>query len=176
VFLYERMGLRSEAERALAKLKSLQPQSAQPLAWEVALHAARGNFDVAASVLASAPEDVSDADREWLDRARLMLAYQQGDLAKIREELLRIHAERPQGTQVLAQLADLALAVGDWTQCDRWIEQLRAAEGNEGIWWRFFEARRLLASDPSLRPDTLSRATARYDEIRRLRPWWPGAE
>jgi tetratricopeptide (TPR) repeat protein len=175
VFLYERMGLADEAERALQHLKSLQPHSAQPLAWEAALQAARGNFAAAESALKDAPAAPNEADQEWLDRARLLLAYQKGDLAQIRRELLRIQSERPQGTHVLAQLADLALAEGNWTECDRWVSQLRAAEGADGVWWRFFEARRLLASDAALKPETLSKAMTRHEEIRRLRPWWPGA-
>ena len=82
----------------------------------------------------------------------LLLAYQKGDLAEIRNVLLQIQTQRPQGTQVLAQLADLALADGNWVESDRWIGQLRDAEGADGVWWRFFQARRILDSRPGPRP------------------------
>ncbi len=85
-----------------------------------------------------------------------------------------IQTHRPQGTQVLAQLADLALAEGNWVEADRWIGQLREAEGNEGVWWRFFKARRLMDSSPAVDTDVMAQVTTLYDEIRRIRPWWPG--
>jgi predicted Zn-dependent protease len=173
VFLYERLGMPADADRAMQHLHTLTTGSAQGPGWHAALLAARKDFQQAQQMLEQARAQ-SLADPQWLDRAELFLAYQRGDLAEIRRVLLRLLATRPQGTELLVQLADLALTEGNWVESDRWIAQLREAEGSDGVWWRFFQARRLLASDPQAE-NVSTRVVALYDDIRRLRPWWPGA-
>lgn len=173
VFVYERMALSREADRALARMRELAGDSAQPVAWQAALQASRGEYADARQLLERA-QGQELRDEEALDRAELFVAYQQGDLERIRDVLLRLLSERPQGTELLVQLADLALAQANWIECDRWIAGLREAEGEDGIWWRFFQARRLLASQTEASGDP-ARVAVLYDEIRRRRPWWPGA-
>ena len=174
IFLYEGMNLTTEADRALERLQQLQPDSMQTLAWHVALQAARGEFAEAQATLDTAPHDLNPHDREWIDRARLFLAYQQGDLAQSRRVLLEIQEESPHRMQILVQLADLALADEDATESDRWIAKLRDAEGEDGVWWRFFQARRILAHADDADGAALGQVSKLYDELRRVRPWWPG--
>ncbi|MCA9169128.1 MAG: tetratricopeptide repeat protein, partial [Planctomycetales bacterium] len=176
VFMYQRMGMPADADRALHRLAEENANVAQTNAWRVALLGSRGDYSAAQAVLddpAGWPTAVPDADM-WQDRARMFLAYQKGDLAQIRSALLAAHARRPQATHLLIQLADLAVVEANWVEADRWLAKLKVAEGHDGVWWRFFLAQRLLATDNAEAQVISPRVIALYDEVRRLRPWWPG--
>ncbi len=177
VFLYERMRLPGEADRALSRLESLLPNSAQAVAWKGALLSVRGDREGAQRVFDDPSIQALKDEEGWLDRARLFAATQEGDLDRFRTTLQSIVARRPQSAEVLAQLADLDLAQGNWSDLEQRIDQLKTAEGKDGLWWRFFQARRLLASAPANdRATAMALAATLHDEIRRIRSWWPGAE
>lgn len=177
VFLYERMRLPGEADRALQRLQTLVPNSAQTIAWKGALLAVRGDHQGAEKLLDDPAVQSLKDEEGWIDRARLFAASQQGDLDYFRKTLQQVVAHRPQSAELVAQLADLDLAQEDWSDLQERIAQLKATEGADGLWWRLFEARRLLAATgPNDRATAMAQAAALHDEIRRLRSWWPGAE
>ena len=182
VFLYERMGMRSEADRALARLAELQPGAPQTVAWQATVLALRGQLDDARKSLQAALDSRPNDPDGWLDRALLFVAHQQGDTQVLQETLMAVAERHPQSVEVLSQLADLAIARNEAEETVRWIESLRSAEGDQGVWWRFFAARRALArseraeSGSPAAAEATAEAASLYEEIRQLCSWWPGAE
>lgn len=186
VFMYDRLQLPEQADRALTHLEQLQPNSVKSQAWRIALLANRGELDAAEQHLQlitrrqeASPGAVNEPTQEeqgqvWIDRSRLFLAYQQGATETVAQVLHEMHQRYPQNVEIMVQLADLAHADQNWSQVDRWRDAVHQAEGDEGIWWRWLDVRRLLANPSTLTPETWQRIDRRYNELRKVQPWWGG--
>ncbi|HTU19758.1 MAG TPA: tetratricopeptide repeat protein, partial [Gemmataceae bacterium] len=124
-------------------------------------------------------------------RNRLPSAQQPPLLAQLATAYFRL-GEREEGRRLcrlLAQQApaelpsllvvlDLAFQGGDATLLARLTEELRRLEGEEGTWWRYAEAARLLLSAQRGEQDakaTVERTRVLVKDLVRLRPSWPRA-
>ena len=173
VFVYENLGRQADADRALQRVQALAEDPLQAQAWRAVLLGLRGQYEEAAQLL-EAGDSAADSPSAWLQRARLLLAYQKGIARDVHDALLSLLEAQPENTQWLAQLAELALSQRRGAEADRWISRLQEVEGSPGVLWKFFQARRLALRMRSADGPDMERIDRLMSEIRHARPDWPG--
>ncbi len=73
----------------------------------------------------------------------------------------------------LAELCELAVRNGAGARLKNWAEALQSVEGDDGCFWRYCEARALLAEAQSIDASGFAAAVQRAGEIRTQQPDWP---
>lgn len=168
---YQAMNQDSEADRVLEMHERLTNASLESSLLRADLLSIRGRFASAKEILEkSSPSN--DEQIRLRRSARIRIAMREGNSDALNDVLVSEHTKDPQNAQLLSQLVDLAFRESRDTDFRKWLAELAKVEGDNGPLWRYYEARRLLAGQPS-RQD-LQAAKVLLGDIERLRPWWPG--
>ena len=175
MFLYDALGETEDVDRALQRVADLSGDQALVSLYQAVLSARRGEDELAMQTLVDIDRDRDDL-RESIERARLMLAYSQGDPDAARGVLIkRLESESTKG-DALAQLTELAVFDHDWEQVEQRVAELQELEGQDGVLWRFFRAHLLLEEAESETSPEVVSAMNLTDQIKAKRPWWIGTQ
>jgi tetratricopeptide (TPR) repeat protein len=186
VFVYEKLGQSKRAEAALARVAEAAPPHRVALL-EARLLSRREEFTKARQRLVAAIEKFSPekypAAAESLRVGLAQLETAEGDYDEATRVLEQLGEPDLARTR---QLAELALKTMPSTQPDdrptwirwsaaleKWEDRLRALEGSEGAYWRYYRARRLVALATSAVDARLSQAALLQDSLHSSRPYWP---
>ncbi|MDG2382738.1 MAG: tetratricopeptide repeat protein [Pirellulaceae bacterium] len=175
MFLYDALGQRIEADQALQQVGHLSGDEALVSLYQAVLSARRGDYESAMKTLEEIDANRDDL-RDSIERARLMLAYRQGDPDAARNVLLKRLESELTKTDALAQLTELAVFDHDWEQVERLVAELHDLEGQDGVLWRFFRAQLLLENAESETGQPVARALDLTEQIKAKRPWWVGTK
>src|SRR5262249_14213274 len=84
----------------------------------------------------------------------------------------QVAAKQPKDLRVRLFLSDLALQAGDDKALARLIDEIRQIEGEEGVYWRYAKATRIVAQARAGDRKGLADARALLAEAATLRPSW----
>ncbi len=183
-------GRPEDSQQAIGRLKDIATASGES-ADSANLALAIASSRVAGGEIQEAITEIKSAIQRFPDQ-QLRLAKSGADLVLRNKQfnqayaLLRSIPEEKLDTDALMSLANLANLVQaegsqsglDITQdLSRWIDRLKAIEGDEGTHWRYLTAQQLLlksktASNPQ---EQLNEATRLFNEIDARRPHWGAA-
>jgi len=172
--IYERLGKRAEADRALARLGKLDGEDSLRYALvQAEILALRGKHDEAEKILLSGLDRFPENQHGMLHYGLSQLYLQQGELASAKEQVRAMHEADPENAQIVYRLAELTVDQKEFDQLDPWIEKLRELEGTESVRWKYFRALHHLSR--SKNPDDADFAAARglLEEIIGDRSSWP---
>ena len=175
MLIYERLGLPEQANQARDKYASLKPGDWTVPLVESRLLTARGEFDAAINAvnqaLANAP-----ADRKYEIKHQLArLERARNNVDEVGKILQQLADEQPDDTEVLQELAQLYLDSGNLAQLEEVETKLKGLEGDDGVFWRYYQAQRLLADRTRPASDALVDAGKLQHAIEsRLPGWAPG--
>ena len=170
---YERLGRKSEADRALVRFTNLSEDKAAPYVLLAEVLSYRGEYQDARQVLIGAEAVLGDHERRDLHQGMVRLARRTGRPDEMRRYLLKLVAADPANPEPVWRLAKLALQRRDWPEASRLEKQLYELEGRDGCRWRYCKARRLIAKSESSDDRALSEAILLQSRIETRRPWWP---
>ena len=173
VLRYEELGLQEDADRVLGKLAAMKDVPAELIAQlRSSVLLRRGRLDDARQTLLAGLQKASPAAAEAMEIALVNLDIRDGKPDQARRRLVRLHSRDPNNLGVVRRLAELALDRGQLRDAEHWIKMLRSREGKRGVYWRYYEARRLLA-DSAASNSAVDKAVELQAEIERYRPEWP---
>ncbi len=173
--LYQQLGLPDQADQAREKFQTLSTEDWAKSMLESELLAARGRLDLsigaASSALAEAPNDRKNEIRRRL--ADLNRAA--GKPNETRNLLQQILDDQPDNLDVLRSLVQLEMETGNLAKMEEMEQKLKEVEGGDGIFWRYFRARRLLADPDQPSTEALVDAGQLQRAIESRLPGWPPA-
>ncbi len=167
-----------QPEKAAAVLDQAQMRLGERVEVQVArvMHTARRpgpGADAALAELEKVVDRLSADDRPQLLEALAEARYLRGQPREA-ERLWRLLVERrPNDLRARAALFDLALQAGDETELQRQAEAFKQVEGEEGTYWRYAEAARLMLLARRGDAQGLARARVYLTDLARRRPRWP---
>lgn len=132
----------------------------------------QGDLDQAAKKLEQVLEDKpgsAEVDAHLL-LAEIDLRREGPDAAL--EHLERAAAVQPVRLRALQTMAQLAAAEEDWERLSQVESRLYESEGESGVYWRLYAARRLLATTNDIDDPRFRQAARVADQLMRLRPGW----
>jgi len=176
---YEKLGDSAAADRCLAHLRKITNQSLSYYQVHAELLVMRGRSDQAEEVLTGAFDELPEQFHPQLQQTMARLRVQQGRASDAYAQLLSIHQRDQNNIDVVRQLADLALQrgmqSGQFDDLKKWETELRRLEGEDSNYWRYFQARRLLHTAPSVESEQFRRAVNLQLEIQARRSEWAEA-
>jgi Flp pilus assembly protein TadD len=179
---WQAMNLPENADRVLMSYEAADGAADAPLLRSQLLRQ-RGDLPGAIDTLEqSIADNAANKDSDAGRRVRVALALlqlSQNDLAAARETLLPCIEQPPIDVTATRLWATLALNTQSWEELERAEELLKAVEGEQGVDWRYFRARRLLAlaDATAAASDGLPEVERLAYEVESLRPHWlPGIE
>ncbi len=89
--------------------------------------------------------------------------------------MLNLHEKEPNSREWVLRLAELALESGKLPEVEQREAELRKLEGEDGVFWRYYQARRLLAEASGSDDAKLAEASKLQTFIQNQRPSWPTA-
>jgi tetratricopeptide (TPR) repeat protein len=123
------------------------------------------------------PRYERELDKQPADQQRLLPALADaylrlGEVAAAQRLWTRLADRQPENLAVRLLLCDVAVQTGKDSEAVRLVGEIRRIEGEEGTWWRYGEAARLLTRAARGDRTGLNRAVALLTEIARARPGW----
>lgn len=175
VLLYEKLGQPLRADRALTKLKEVEPKFAST--WSVAarLHTLRGQRQQAHAALQTGLTSVSPDDRLLIQRAMIQSLVDQGNRPLARQELAALHKQYPQDDGIVRQLLAWCLEDGDFAAAVRWEEALQRCRSVDPQLAEYWTARRLLAEASGTDDSQFQQAARIQQDLSAQRPDWKQA-
>jgi|GEM_PF-4736851 len=171
VVLYDQLGRRQDADRALDRFARLaHPVEAAVVRADVL--ARRGDAQGAERQLQLARGQADAAQKRRLAYAQLALWRSRGDHQRARDLLAGLLESSSQDVGLVHQAAELSRARGARAEQQRWETRLRELEGEDGVYWRLHQARRLLAAPSGDQPSSLAQVARLQEEIQQRRPAW----
>ena len=152
---YEEIGSPEDANRLVEQVNQQSDASSNGaiLASQIALH--RNENKAAREILTkSLAAATTSKQKEAIEGAIHALDLLEGDPAKIKVAWVAAHEKRPKAVEPILQLASLAIFEGDFEKAESWEKKLYEIEGEEGVFWRYVRAMRLLgmASNSKQKP------------------------
>jgi len=141
---YERLGSKADADHALDEFARLSKGSAAAWLLRSQLLSDRSQYDEARRILQEGIEKVPAESRAVLEAAVPNISLAAGELERAQKELLSLQAKYPVNVGLMSRLADLALQMKRLEDLRRWEKELEKAEGENGLYRRYFRAARLL--------------------------------
>lgn len=175
VIAYERLGYPADSDRVLRRLDESGEHSTATVLLQAQVCALRREHDKGRKLLAAALESAPPREQPNLRQALADSFLNEGHWEEAREQLSAMVQADPSLTQPIETLAELAIRLNEWGEAERWENEMRRIEGNDGTNWRVYRAHRLIgqasgASDPNLlEAEKLLRA------IETQRPAWSAA-
>jgi tetratricopeptide (TPR) repeat protein len=173
VLVYEQLGFPEDANRALAELEKLAPQSPASCVLRATLHSRRAEYEDARRELEQGLKTLPPTAHAAIQVALVQLSLDQGQLGEAEDRLGQLHEKFPTNVTFVRQLADLAMERNDAQELERWEKKLRELEGPEGSYWRVCRAQRLLALSRNAEDPRFIEASELQAEIQSRRPAWP---
>jgi len=171
---YERAGAGAEADRVLAKLrKSAGDKSSVPYLLSASVLSARREFEQARAALREGMGRLPAGAQRPLQLALVQVSLEEGQAERAFDELQKLVAESPKDSALLRQCIELALDIGKLKEAEGLEERLKAVEGQEGRFWRYFRARRLVDQAAKSDDPRLTEAESLQADLARLEPAWP---
>lgn len=168
------------ADAALALLKDAE----QRLGDNVDLRAARARVlatkkspesNEAIVQLAEKTDSFTDDERARLVRALAVASLQAGDVGGSVRLWEKLAAMRPSDVACRSMLFDLAAEAGNTEAMEKWQNELKAIEQDEGVMWRYARARMLIDQARKGDKSVLPEARTQLAAIAAKRPEWSRA-
>jgi tetratricopeptide (TPR) repeat protein len=194
VAFYERLGDPAAADRALGQYEKLTNGAAEAWLLRAGLFSGRKQYEEARAALREGMQKLPPETRGRLQAALPEISLAEGDLERARKELLSLHNGDPSNLDFIRRLAGVALQMNRLEDLNHLESKLRAVEGPNGLYWRYYRASRLLEEarqmvaaalakgDPqALRSANaeaakqVAQAAALCNELRTARPEWAPA-
>ena len=171
---YEHLDKPADADRILKRVEADKDQAATACLLSAQLCLLRKHPEQARKVLTAGLATLPKQARPALRQELVQLALSEGRLDLAREQIVALPEAEPANLGLLTQLAEMAFETGKLPEAEQWEKQLHDLEGSNGIFWRYYRARRLL-TEASARND----AKPQLDEVSKLqafikaqRPAW----
>ncbi len=175
VAAYERIDRPADADRVLKRLEGMKGQAGVACLLQARLQTGREQYERARKTLTAGLETLPDEMRPALRREFVRVALREGRPDQMREQLLELHQQEPTNLKPVIRLVELAFEAGKFPEIERWEKELRKLEGPDGLFWRFYQARRLLAEARGPDDAKLIQASKLQTFIQNQRPAWPKA-
>jgi tetratricopeptide (TPR) repeat protein len=192
VTFYEGLGCPTDADHALEEYAKLTKGSAAAWRLRSQVLSARAQYDEARRVLREGIEKVPPEQDIVLEAALPEISLAAGELERAQKEWLSLHTKYPSNVEFMRRLADLALTTKRWGRVEEWEGKLHEVEGENGVYWRYCQASRLLETARQAAAKALAsrdretirktnaevapligRAAKLCNELRTARPEWP---
>jgi tetratricopeptide (TPR) repeat protein len=172
---YERLDQHAEADRVLERLAAVKGQEAVACLLKARFRAGRKEFDEARKILIAGLETLPEKARPAIASELVQLDLREGRTDSARARLLELHAANPANPAFLKQLAELDLETGKLSEVENWENELQKLEGDNGLFWRYFRAKRLLAEAAGGNDPKLVEAAKLLAAVQTQRPTWSKA-
>ena len=173
VTAYERLGQPADADRILKRLEGVKEQAGAICLLRARLQADRKQYEEARTTLTAGLATLPDGIRPTLRRELVQVALREGRPDQVREQLLKFHEQEPANPEWVTWLAELAFDSGKLPEVQQWEKVLHEHEGPDGLFWRYYQARRLLAEATGPDDAKLAEASKLQAFIQNQRPAWP---
>ncbi len=161
-----------ELEKALAEYSRCSKDAKGVAVFRAGLLAVDGKIDEARAVLSEAIPKLSKEEQIDVRFEIAQLDLQSSRYDEGRKELQELTRLRPGDVGMLEMQARLALESLDWKSLEEIEKNLNRVEGEDGSNWRYFRARRLLATAVDVEEARFREAIRLTDELDRVRPSW----
>ncbi len=172
VGVYQRLGRPDDADRVVSKLETIEGQAATACLLRARLSADRGEFDRARATLTSGLDTLPEDVRPALQRELVQIAIREGRPEQVGEQLAELRRREPKNRQWLALSMEQAFEAGRIADVEPMEKELRELEGPDGLFWRYYQARRLLAEAQGPNDPKLAEASKLQSFIQNQRPAW----
>ncbi len=173
--LYERLGQPTDADRILKRLQTVKGQEVTVCLLQARFCISRKQYERARKVLTAGLETLPKRAIPALRHELIRLDLAEGKIDGAREELLKAVKADPTNLDSLVQLADLAVQAGDLAEVKQRETELHKLEGDDGLFWRYYRALRLLAEATGPDDDKLAEASKLQASVQTQRPTWSKA-
>ena len=172
---YERLDQSADTDRVLKRLETIKGQEGLACLLKARLCAARKQYAQARKLLTDGLKTLPEKMQPALRMELVQVARQEGRPDQALEQLLKLHEDQPENLGWLIQLVETSFDAGKMDDAQTWGKALRKLEGENGIFWRYFQARRLLSEATGPDDPKLAEASKLQDFIQTQRPAWPQA-
>ncbi len=170
---YQRLDQPADAERVVKQLEAVKGQAGNACLLRAKLAVDRKQYDEARKVLAGGLQTLPKEEHPALQSELAQLALREGHTDQAREQLLKLHEKEPSNRDWVQRLAELAFESGKLPEVEQREKELRQLEGPDGLYWRYYRARRLLAEAAGPDDPKLVEAAKLQAFIQNQRPSWP---
>ncbi len=170
--VYEILADREEANRLVALAKARADNRAFTALVDAQLAASRGGPEAGRKVLQDALEDADEQTAQVLRTQIRIIDMLAGDRDAARKALLEMHEQAPRQVQPVVQLLEFALRDGDFAEMESWETELREIEGEDGFFWCYYRAQRLLRDEGETATQSLDEAFELFAKIETVRLEW----
>jgi cellulose synthase operon protein C len=171
--VYQRLDKPAEADQVVTQLEQINGQAGNACLLRARLAAGRKQYGEARKVLTQGLETLPQAVHPLLRRELAQVALREGHADQAAEQLLKLHEKEPGNREWVLRLAELAFESGKLANVEQRERELRDLEGPDGLFWRYYQARRLLAEAAGPNDPKLAEAAKLQAFIRNQRPAWP---
>lgn len=172
---YERFDRPAETDRILKRLEAVKGQEAAACLLRARFCAGRKQYEQARKVLTAGLESLPEQVRPAVRQELVQLALREGRTDQALEQLLKLHQAEPANLGPLIQLAEMAFETGKLSEVEQWEKELRKLEGDNGLFWQYYRARRLLAEATGPADAKLVEASKLQAFVQTQRPTWSRA-
>jgi tetratricopeptide (TPR) repeat protein len=173
--VYERLGRRADADRLVERLRTIQGREATACLLMAKLAVSRKKPEEARKVLTAALATLPEEARPGIRQELVRLDVREGKADLMRAHLLDAIKAEPTDVASLAQLAGIALENRNLVELEQRESDLHKVEGEDGIFWRYYRAQRLLSESTSPGDDKLIEALHLQSFVESRRPGWAAA-
>lgn len=170
--VYEALQDHAEADRLVALAKTRANNKAFDALLDAQVAMRRDGREAARKVLQDAIEVADKPTADVLRTQLRMIDILAGDRDAAKQALLEMHEQAPRQIEPVVQLAELALDAGDLAEIETWETRLREIEGDDGFFWRYYAAQRLLRDEGETASQSLDEAFGLFAKIESARPDW----
>ncbi|MCC7087143.1 MAG: tetratricopeptide repeat protein [Pirellulales bacterium] len=174
---YERLGQTVDADRVLDAWQKLNPARPDALLAKATVLVRRGMVDEARALLAPVKDSLPEPGRSEVLRQLARIQAHQGNLVAARDAMAELSTAHPDNLEWLKELVELAFQTADFATIEKCEQQLKNEfEGEDGAWWRFYRARRLLEVAKGEKNENgalLAEAQQLAQSLETARPTWP---
>ena len=175
VLTFEKLEASPDADRAFRSFAELSDDRLPVYLIQFDLLSSRAEYDQAEEIIRKGLDELPGDTHAALHQALVQLHLQQNRAEDARRELETLHSDDPTNRTYVLQLAELALDSEDYVKAEELEGKIEKLEGPDGVYWRYFKARRLLAQTDVTSDEDFRNAEQLRDEIRGQRPnWSPG--
>ena len=172
---YERLEQPEEADRILNRLEALEDQKGQALMLKAKFLAARKQHEQARKLLADGLQSLPAEMHPALLMELSLIELSEGRADEARRHLLELRKRQPENLGLTVQLAEMSFESGESGEVEKWEQELRGLEGDDGVFWRYFRARRLLTEAAGPDDPKLVEAEELQAFVQAQRPAWSRA-
>lgn len=169
---FERFGDPAGADRALARLRELSPESAEVYVLQSQLHRRRRQPADAQRVIEEGLAKLPAGSHLRLRQELVAISSAAGNAEQAKQELVKLADSNPPDLEAVFQLAELALTEGNLDETQRREQKLQELEGPAGTYWRYIHGRRLVAASTSGTDSSLREVDDDIKKIQEVRPEW----